>query len=284
MSEVSHPIPYQGSKRKLAARILAHVPIGTKTLIEPFCGSAALSLAAAQLGLVQRFRLNDSLVPLAKLWRRIIEDPGELADEYERIWNAQSADPRVYYDRVRDEFNQSNEAGPLLFLLTRCVKNAVRFNARGEFNQSPDTRRLGTRPPRMRQQILGASELLRGRTMVSSGDYAAVLEEATSGDLVYLDPPYQGTSRQRDQRYYQSLELERLIEDIQRLLLRKVPLIISFDGRLGELSYGPELPAKLGLMRLELFAGRSSQATLNGENVKSFESLYLSPELADRTR
>ncbi len=42
-----HPIPYQGSKRRLAAAILAHAPSGVRRLIEPFAGSAAISLAAA---------------------------------------------------------------------------------------------------------------------------------------------------------------------------------------------------------------------------------------------
>jgi hypothetical protein len=42
---VPHPIPYQGSKRALASAILAYLPEDCVTLIEPFAGSAALSLA-----------------------------------------------------------------------------------------------------------------------------------------------------------------------------------------------------------------------------------------------
>ena len=43
----------------------------------------------------------------------------------------------------------------LLFLLAKCVKAAVRYNAKGEFNQSPDKRRLGRNPAMMRDDILG---------------------------------------------------------------------------------------------------------------------------------
>jgi DNA adenine methylase len=279
LREVSHPIPYQGSKRKLAAKILAFVPEDRQILFEPFCGSAAISLAAAQIGKARSFHLNDSLPPLAALWSEIIEAPDAIADAYEKIWNAQLTEPRAYYDQVRTEFNRDQEPAKLLFLLARCVKNAVRFNARGEFNQSPDVRRLGTRPRRMRAQILGASKLLRGRTQVSSGDYEDAVRGATSRDLVYLDPPYQGTSRGRDQRYHQKLDRGRLIQDLESLVLRGVPLIVSFDGRLGDHHYGPELPSSLGLHRLEISGGRSSQATLNGKEVETFESIYLSPEL-----
>jgi DNA adenine methylase len=279
MSEIPHPIPYQGSKRKLAPIILDYLPEGVDTLYEPFCGSAAVSLAAARAWKSAHLALNDSLTPLAALWSNIIQCPNAVADDYERIWRAQMDDPRGYYDVVREEFNRDRDPSKLLFLLARCVKNAVRFNTAGDFNQSPDKRRTGTRPERMRQSILGAAALLRGRTRVSSLDYATAVDGATARDVVYMDPPYQGTSGERDQRYHQQLDRARFIDDLERLLSRGVRVIISFDGRCGERTYGPELPASLGLMKLELHAGRSSQATLNGEEADTIESLYVSPQL-----
>ena len=44
---VPHPIPYQGSKRGIARLILKYFPDDVDTLIEPFAGSAAVSLAVA---------------------------------------------------------------------------------------------------------------------------------------------------------------------------------------------------------------------------------------------
>jgi site-specific DNA-adenine methylase len=43
---VPQPFLYQGSKRALAPLILQYLPISTTRLVEPFCGSAALSIAA----------------------------------------------------------------------------------------------------------------------------------------------------------------------------------------------------------------------------------------------
>lgn len=276
----SSPIAYQGSKRKLAPLILGYVPDGARALIEPFCGSAAVSLAALRAGKVPRVHLNDSLAPLAGLWTAIMRRPDALADAYERLWQAQLDDPRAYYDRVRDQFNRRAEPSRLLYLLARCVKNAVRFNSDGAFNQSPDRRRLGTRPARMRRHILDTAALLAGRATVSSLDYAALLARATPRDVVYLDPPYQGTSGPRDQRYHRPLELDRFVDDLARLVARDVPVIVSFDGRCGDRRYGAALPARLGLVHLEVNAGRSTQATLNGGNAETVESLYLSPRLA----
>ncbi len=274
-----HPIPYQGSKRRLAPAILGFVPADTRRLIEPFCGSAAVSLAALRAGKVATVHLNDSFAPLARLWTAIIDTPDRLADDYQRLWRAQLADPRRGYDRVRDRFNRDGDPTRLLYLLARCVKSAVRFNASGEFNQSPDRRRLGTRPARMRASIVAAAALLAGRATVSSGDYAVWLDGAGAHDVVYLDPPYQGTSGGRDHRYHQQLDLDRLIGDLERLITRGVAVIVSFDGRCGDRSYGTRLPARLGLVHVELRAGRSAQATLAGGSAHTVESLYVTPGL-----
>jgi DNA adenine methylase len=279
VSRGSNPIPYQGSKRMLAPIILEYFPVGVGTLYEPFAGSAAVSLAAVRAGKATRVHLNDSLKPLMRLWERIVSAPDEVSKEYAKIWKAQDPEPRAYYDQVRDLFNRDQDPAKLLFLLARCVKNAVRFNGEGNFNQSPDKRRRGTHPDRMKRNITGAARLLDGKSMFSAGDYSDVLPMATPKDLVYMDPPYQGTSGERDQRYHQQLDVKRFIRELGSLIDRDVPVIVSFDGRCGERTYGKELPASLGLVRVEVHAGRSSQATLNGEVAETFESLYMSPRL-----
>ncbi|RYE93260.1 MAG: DNA adenine methylase [Myxococcales bacterium] len=279
MASVPHPIPYQGSKRRLAARILELVPGPVEVLYEPFAGSAAVSLAAAARGLAARHVLGDSLAPLVALWGDILERPRDLADRYEQLWRVPAARSRAHYDEVRARFNRDREPAALLYLLARCVKNAVRFNQAGEFNQSPDTRRAGTSPDRMRDAIARASTLLAGRARARAADYEELLAGATPRDLVYMDPPYEGTSGPRDRRYHQGLDRERFIAAVAELRRRRVPLLISLDGRTGDRAHGSLLPASLGLTRLELDAGRSSQATLLGRDERTVESLYVSPGL-----
>ena len=53
--DVPHPIPYQGSKRNLAPIILSYFPPRFRRLVEPFAGSAAVSLAVAQRRLAEQF-------------------------------------------------------------------------------------------------------------------------------------------------------------------------------------------------------------------------------------
>ena len=62
--KVPQPFPYQGSKRNLAPAILGYFPEGVTTLIEPFAGSAAITLHAATQDLAERFVINDLNEPL----------------------------------------------------------------------------------------------------------------------------------------------------------------------------------------------------------------------------
>ena len=276
---VAQPFQYQGSKRSLAAVILQQFPADAVRLVEPFCGSAALSIAAAARGRAREFWLNDFNKPLAELLALMINNPKDLAKSYTEIWREDQVDALEHYYQVRESFNRSQEPRQLLYLLTRCVKGAVRYNAEGLFNQSPDKRRLGTRPETMKENIAAISALLRGKTIVTSFSYEDVLANVREDDLVYMDPPYQGVCGERDSRYFSGISFDGFVEQLEKLNRRHVRYVVSYDGRLGKRTYGKPLPAKLNLTLVELEAGRSSQATLLGRDEVTVESLYLSPAL-----
>ncbi len=278
---VPHPIPYQGSKRNLADAILRYFPDKVETLHEPFAGSAAISLAAAAHKRAKRFCINDLNKPLVDLWRAIINAPDKLSREYEGLWHEQLEDPRAFYREIRDKFNQTGRPDYFLYLLARCVKASVRYNANGEFNQSPDNRRRGATPATMRDQLLGASYLLKDKTSFSSKNYRDVVLDAAKADLVYMDPPYQGVCGNRDTRYLASVQFCEFVEVLKQLNERHIRYIVSYDGRTGRKIHGVRLPDHLHLTHMELAAGRSSQATLLGRKDATVEALYLSPALAD---
>ena len=279
---VPHPIPYQGSKRALARDIITHFPVGTERVIEPFAGSAAVALAAAYYGKARSFLLNDLNQALMDLWNEIINSPESIASAYEELWKAQQGREREFYDIIRTEFNETHRPAHFLYLLARCVKASVRYNPSGEFNQSPDNRRKGARPDVMRSRITGASMLLGGRTELACADYRKVLADVTPLDIVYMDPPYQGVSESRNRRYIRALSFDGFTEVLQSLNEQRVSFIVSYDGRTGGKTFGKALPESLSLMRLEIDAGRSSQATLLGRTDSTVESLYLSPTLVER--
>lgn len=285
MSTLPHPIQYQGSKRHLAKQILPYFPNDIAHLYEPFAGSAAMTIAASSLGLAKHFHINDYNKPLMKLLENMVAAPHQTSQKYESIWNNQGEDEVSsvrHFNMIREQFNQTHEPELLLYLLARCVKGAVRYNRQGQFNQSPDKRRRGTRPETMLRNITGMSYLLKGRSSFSSVDFSLSTVKAAVLDLVYLDPPYQGVCTERDARYASGIEHQNFVNYLHGLNDRSISYIVSYDGTLGSKSYGQAMPSSLQLKHLLLTAGQSSTATLLGRKEITVESLYLSPALVKR--
>ncbi len=280
--KLPHPIPYQGSKRNLADQILRFFPDTFDHLIEPFAGSAAISIASAFYFKANKFVINDINEPLTQLWDGIINNPKSIIKHYHDIWHGQHGNEEEYYYQIREKFNETRKPEYLLFLLAKCVKAAVRYNSRGDFNQSPDKRRLGRNPQMMRDDVLRVSQLLKGKTEIYSADYSAILDNATADDLVYMDPPYQGTGQNGGFNYAGNIEFDNFVVSLFELNSRNIPYILSFDGRTGDKTFGNPLPDNLNLTKIEINAGRSTQATLLNRKEFTYEVVYLSPSLVTK--
>ena len=280
--KLPHPIPYQGSKRNLADQIMRFYPDDFNRLIEPFAGSAAMTIASAFYFKANHFIINDINEPLTQLWDSIINNPKSIIKHYHDIWHGQHGNAEEYYYQIRERFNDTKQPEYLLFLLAKCVKAAVRYNSQGGFNQSPDKRRLGRNPSLMRDDILRVSQLLKGKIQLHSDDYQNILNLATADDLVYMDPPYQGTGLNGGFNYAGNIEFDNFIVSLFELNNNSIPYILSYDGRTGDKTYGSALPDTLNLTKIEINAGRSSQATLLNRNEITYEAVFLSPTLVSK--
>jgi len=280
--KLPHPIPYQGSKRNLANQILRFFPDSFDRLIEPFAGSAAITIASAYYFKANRFVISDINEPLMQLWDNIINNPKSIIKSYHDIWHGQHGNEEDYYYEIREKFNETRKPEYLLFLLAKCVKASVRYNANGDFNQSPDKRRLGRNPEMMRNDIMRVSRLLKKKTEIHSTDYANILDVAKSGDLIYMDPPYQGTGLNGGFNYAGNIDFDNFVISLFELNHKGIPYILSFDGRTGDKTFGKPLPENLNLIKIEVNARRSSQTTLLNRKDITFETIYISPILVEK--
>lgn len=276
------PIPYQGSKRMLAPLILKYFPVKVNRLIEPFAGSAAVSIAAAMRNKASNFIINDINASLINLLRDIVENPVVIADAYEKLWHEQLGNEKEFFAEIRSKFNETQRSDYFLYLLARCIKGAIRYNSNGEFNQSADNRRKGRQPEGMRLEINSVSKFLKGKTSFYSVDYSEIFDLANSDDLIYMDPPYQGTCKNRDQRYLKGILFEKFVSNLERLNQRSIPYIISYDGKTGNKIHGQDLPESLGLKKILVEVGRSTTSTLLGKDDVTYEALYLSNSLIEK--
>lgn len=281
--KVPHMVQYQGSKRLLAPQILQYMPTKFNRLIEPFAGMAAISLATAYEKRTEKFHINDINAPLVSLLKEAINNPRQLINDYSVVWEEQflfGEDHIQHFYEVRERFNTGEETpANMLYLLARCVKGAVRYGKNGNFNQSPDKRRHGTNPQTLAKNVYSISNLLKGKVTFTSFDYHEILELAQPGDLVYMDPPYQGVTNVRDNRYFAGVPFDEFAKAIEILDRKGVDYLISYDGECGGKEYGEELPATLHCRKVMLNAGLSSQAILLGKKSTTFEALYISEAL-----
>jgi DNA adenine methylase len=277
---VPHIVQYQGSKRNLAPQILQYIPNRFNRLIEPFAGMAAITIAVSKQGRAEHYLLNDLNEPLVNILKEAINNPKQLIEDYTRVWNEQltyQGGSVEHFYKVRNDFNNGNQcAANMLYLLARCVKGSVRYSSSGLFNQSPDKRRMGTNPKNLARNVFLISSLLKNKTDFFSVDYREVTKRARPGDVVYLDPPYQGVCSSRDSRYFSGIDYNEFVECVEDLNKRDIDFIISYDGTCGDKLYGTDLPDTLGLRKIMLNAGLSSQSLLLGKKETTIEALYLS--------
>ena len=286
--KIPHIVQYQGSKRILAPQILKYMPRKFNRLLEPFSGMAAISIAVSKEQRARQYYINDINKPVIRLLRAAIHTPDDLVKKYSKVWAEQFDYPEGHirhFHHIRDCFNAGEQtAENMLYLLARCVKGSIRYGKNGNFNQSPDKRRHGTNPKNIVENVYGISALLKGKTTFSSVDYRQILETAVSGDLVYMDPPYQGVSKTRDNRYFAGISFDDFSDAIETLNRKGVDYVISYDGLCGGKAYGNALPQSLNCTKFLLNAGLSTQATLLGKRDITYEALYVSERLAGITR
>lgn len=278
-----HIVQYQGSKRNLAPQILRYIPQKFNRLIEPFAGMAAITIAVSSQNRADRYLLNDLNKPLVNILEESITNPQRLIDNYTKVWCEQltfEGGSVEHFYKVREDFNKGNQcAANMLYLLARCVKGSVRYSSSGMFNQSPDKRRMGTNPKNLARNVYMISSLLKGKTEFMSNDYREVTKNAKPGDIVYMDPPYQGVCTSRDCRYFSGIDFNEFVDCVEDLNRRGIDFIISYDGTCGDKQYGHDLPVELGLKKVMLNAGLSSQGLLLGKKETTREALYLSRNL-----
>jgi len=253
-------------------------------LLEPFAGMAAITIAVSKEQRARQYFINDLNKPVICLLQEAIENPINLIKKYTNVWteqfNYKEGHIKHFY-HIRDCFNAGEQtAENMLYLLARCVKGSVRYGKNGKFNQSPDKRRHGTNPKNITENVYAISNLLKGKTIFSSMDYRQILEAAIPGDLVYMDPPYQGVSNTRDNRYFSGISFDDFSDAIETLNRKGVDYVISYDGACGGKEYGNELPKSLNCTKFLLNAGLSTQATLLGKRNTTYEALYVSSNLA----
>lgn len=259
-------IKWSGSKRFQANTIAKFFP-RFKSYYEPFLGGGSVLVAADPPTAV----CGDICSPLIELWKAIQRTPEVLIDSYSQDWEKLQTKGYTYFYEVRDSFNKNPNPEDLLFLSRTCVNGLIRFNAKGQFNNSLHHTRKGIRPDRLEQIIRQWSTRVR-RVDFVTGDYRDTTKSATRDDLVYLDPPYFNTRG----RYYGKIDFGDFVRYLTELNDRGVKFALSFDGSRGTREFMVAFPRELFKRSFLIGNGNSTFMKVMDKRVERVrEALYL---------
>lgn len=266
-------IKWSGSKRHVAGIISGHIPEANR-YFEPFVGGGAiLPFRKIKSGVA-----GDIIPELVELWKTIRDAPEDLANEYEKRWVSLKKNWEFYYE-VRDDFNKSKSPFDFLFLTRTCVNGLIRYNDKGEFNNSLHLTRDGIRPETLREIISMWSYFVKDVDFVQS-DYRETLASVKKNDFVFLDPPYGGTKG----RYTRDVfDLEEFFQELSRLNSIGAKWILTFDGMAGGRSYKFDLPKELYEDKIYVKTGNSPFTKMMRTTIDAvYESVYFNFKPANK--
>lgn len=260
-------IKWSGSKRSQASTIVSLAPDSYRTYFEPFIGGGSILYALNPPAAI----CGDICSPLIDLWKVIQSAPDSLIDQYRKDWlRLQEEGHPVFYE-IRGHFNKTQDPRSLFFLSRTCVNGLIRFNAKGEFNNSLHHSRPGINPDRLKPIVDSWSERIQGVEFLNA-DYRITIADASKGDFVYLDPPYLNTKG----RYYGGIEFSEFLSCLEDLNMRGVKYALSFDGYRGDKDYSAPIPKELYKRKEMLASGNSAFKKVQDKiSEQVYESLYL---------
>ncbi len=183
-------LKWAGGKRQLLPHILAALPERYGCYYEPFLGGGAVFFTLQPARAV----VNDSNPELINCYAVVRDEVEDLIAALEEH-KARSSSEHYYAVRAWDrspEYRQRpavERAARVIYLNKLCYNGLFRVNRRGEFNV-PFGRHAN--PAIFDVRVLRAvSAYLRSNAIeLRCEDFAIATRDATCGDAIYFDPPY----------------------------------------------------------------------------------------------
>ena len=180
-------LKWAGNKTAIMSELKKHLPDGPR-LVEPFAGSCAVMMATDY----PHYLVADINPDLINLYQVIKEDVNSFIHLVERIFSKFTTEEDYY--KCRQFFNTVplepiEKAAYFLFLNRHCYRGLCRYNQRGLFNVPYGNYKKPYLPV---DEIRAFAEKAVRATFICAS-YDETLAMLRAGDVVYCDPPYDGT-------------------------------------------------------------------------------------------
>lgn len=186
-------LKWAGGKWAIAPHIKSRLPkdAARRVYREPFVGGGAMFFFLEP----ERAVLSDSVADLITAYKVVQQKVEPLIKRLENLRSTHSVDQ--FYD-IRRRFNEEkaspdiDRAAWLIYLNKTCYNGLFRTNKSGEFNVPAGRFK---KPGIVDPDRLRLASAMLSRAELVCAPFTHLLEVASPGDLIYLDPPYVPMSR-----------------------------------------------------------------------------------------
>lgn len=192
-------------------------------LIEPFAGSGAVFFHVEPTTAL----LSDSNEQLIEAYEAVRDEPEAVLAALRRHHRRHN---KSHYYEVRASRPRALSArgAKFIYLNRTCFNGIYRVNLRGEFNVPMGSKASVLRP---NDDFFAWADLLKHAELVAQ-DFDKTLAGATSGDLVYADPPYTVKHNMNNfvkynERIFSWADQERLAESLHDATGRGACVVVS---------------------------------------------------------
>lgn len=184
-------IKWPGGKYQSRDKIKEMLPESWNTYYEPFLGGGAVLLDIMPSNAV----VGDLNAELINMYQKIKAVPEEVITclAYLDSKHEAAEDAKEFYYRIRDEFNTNLEtntveqAARFIYLNKHCYNGLYRVNSKGKFNVPFNGKLKGSSVSA--DHVRELSSLLKNVRILNT-DFEFTVQDASAGDLIYFDPPY----------------------------------------------------------------------------------------------
>lgn len=214
-------LKWAGNKTAIMPELKKHLPAGPR-LVEPFAGSCAVMMETDY----PHYFVADINPDLINLYLMIKEDVSSFIHLAERIFSKFTTAEDYY--KCRQFFNTvplspMDKAAYFLFLNRHCYRGLCRYNQSGFFNVPYGNYKKPYFPV---DEIRAFAEKAQRATFIC-GSYDETLALLQEGDVVYCDPPYDGTFSGYHTAGFTEDDQYRLASILERRSSEGHPVIVS---------------------------------------------------------
>lgn len=227
------PLNYLGNKSRMAKYVLFEIPKGLINIVEPFSGSAVISLNSE----IQNVFLNDSNEWTMKLLKYFKDNKSEtiiknsiniikkyelscyknLSKDFKELKNeGYSLLNKNGFNELKRDFNFEQDIEKLFVLLIYGFNHYLRFNSKGEFNTPVGKTHYYKNMDFLIEDYCNKIQSKKIKFSIDSYLKIDLTKFDVNNTLFYIDPPYLITSAPYNDSWNENDEVE-LYEWVEKL-------------------------------------------------------------------